>query len=268
MNGVLDVIENGYAVFIVENLSDEMKSKLRSYLSFICNGNAKAEKDIAIYNYKNTLKAFCARYDDKVEDQKIGQIGELLINFFIREYFSNALEVCSPFFNIEERGPKKGFDIILTKKDSSEIWFTEVKSGLKNATESEDDKINTLINRAKADLYTRISQEDPDATIWRNAISSASLSISNRNVQKEDIVSILENLAGDSIEKPVTLTDLNVVLAGTLFSDTRHQLSKEKIEAKYLKLSKDYFKQVYVIACQKSTYEAISAFLHEEAESV
>ncbi len=60
-------------------------------------------------------------------------LGELLSHVIILKLFPN-FEVVSPFFNMEEKSIRKGFDLLLYEASTNNIWITEVKSGAKGRT--------------------------------------------------------------------------------------------------------------------------------------
>ena len=130
IRGVRCISKDTYAVFYVEEFSDDLKSVIRSQLSSICHGVSKATKCRKRYNYLNTLKSFLERYESKNELIKIGMIGELLTRIIVIIYFPDFMTV-SPSFNTEEKSMPKGFDIMLYFDEENELWFTEIKSGFK-----------------------------------------------------------------------------------------------------------------------------------------
>lgn len=119
-----------YVLYFVENLSDELKQEIRNRLVAVCHGADQAQSPLKIYAYKETVKEFVKRYKtnkDASEDRKKGMIGELLVHVVLE--LEGRFTTASPFFNMEERSFKKGYDVALFETATNELWIAEVKSG-------------------------------------------------------------------------------------------------------------------------------------------
>lgn len=208
---------------------------------------------------------FVKRYNGKTEKQKKGLIGELILHVLLHELL-DEYAVDSPFFNNEERNVKKGFDVVLNKKETNELWITEVKSGNlhrgKNATQT----IVELINTAKGDLNERLNADS--VSLWLNAIAGAKKAFDDNPDKKRAIVSILEDNGDAATEGTLCSSEINVILVGTLFHDISDHFSSDDVSEKKRRTDREnIFNATYVIAIQKETYTAIFDFLERESRS-
>lgn len=253
----------GYSVFWVSELTEDLKDAIRSRLSAVCHGAANAESGSEMYCYKSTLKEFLKRYSSKSERQKKGILGELLLHILLST-FHEEYDVNSPFFNLEERSVKKGFDIVLNKKGTSDIWIAESKAGELHARKNSTQTIIELINTAQDDLYERLNGDS--FSLWQNAIHGARVAISDKRDDRAAIVEILQNHGVSANNEDMSSDTMNVILAGTVFSDISVPVDSERIKDRHLQIkSSTKFKDVYLIAIQKSTYTKIYDFLVGES---
>ena len=253
---------DSYSVFIISELSEELKTIIRTRLSAVCHGVAKSDSGRAFYCYKSTLKEFVKRYSEKSDNQKKGMIGELLLHMLISELLDDY-EINSPFFNTEERNVKKGFDIVLNKKGTTDIWLAESKSGELHTGKDTSQTVVELISKAQNDLYDRLNGDS--VSLWHNAVNGASLAIKKARDDKEAIIEILENHGVLADNSELKSSDMNVILVGTVFNTTTDPINSSKIQEKYDRVDKSRkFKDVYLVAIQKNTYTAIYDFLESE----
>ena len=215
--GVTKEDYSDYVLYYIENFSDELKSEIRSRLVSICHGAEHAQSTRVIYSYKYTLKEFIKRYktnQDASENRKKGMIGELLVHVILE--IEGRFTVASPFFNMEERSFKKGFDIALFDSKTEELWITEVKSGNKQKSQATaSSAIVGLINTAKDDLNRRLN--DHNVTLWYNAINAATLSMNSGTHQKDALIKLLQDSADNVADESNSSDMFNVVLSGMLF---------------------------------------------------
>lgn len=71
------------------------------------------------------VKEFVKRYKtnkDALEERKKGMIGEILVHVILE--FEYRFLTVSPFFNMEERSLKKGYDVALLETATNELWIT------------------------------------------------------------------------------------------------------------------------------------------------
>lgn len=247
---------------IVDDLSDEVKNLLRSDLSKVCHGQAKAVSGTANYSYKRTLKHFLLRYHAKTAKTKLGMIGELLCNIllFVHE---KQLRAASPLFNMEEASIKKGFDLLVSDVNDNSLWITEVKSGELGKAQKHD-KIRSLIDKAKDDLIFRIGSDN--STIWHSAINNVTLALRDSSSEKDVLIERLEQLLDGSDTAANSASDVNAILAPILFEDTINSVDFDVIKSKAMAV-KDakIFSGCAIFAIQKSTLMKVENFLVEEA---
>ena len=130
IRGVIKEDYSDYIIYFIEALSDELKQEIRNRLVAVCHGADQAQSSLKIYSYKETVKEFVKRYKtnkDASEDRKKGMIGELLVHVVLE--IEGRFTTASPFFNMEERSFKKGYDVALFETATNELWIAEVKSG-------------------------------------------------------------------------------------------------------------------------------------------
>lgn len=262
LKGIKYKIEKEYSLFTIDEFSDEIANAIRAQFSEICWGEDDANSGKSIYNYHSTIKEFLIRYDSKSEEIKVGMIGEILMHIIIRNYYDNY-KVISPFFNITERSIKKGYDLVLTDNDNTNIWVLEVKSGNVQKNKSVTETMSDLISLANNDLKSRLIDEN--LSLWKTAINEAKLAISSSNSGKEAILELLHKYADEANNGKYISENKNVFLNGVVFANSNNQVDENMIRRKQQKLnSKRYYNSVYVISVQKKSIEKVYNFLKSE----
>lgn len=264
LKGVRHIKKENCSVFYITSLTEDLKSVIISRLSSICFGAAAAASNQVMYCYKNTLKEFIERYSGKSENYQKGMIGELLLHILIAELL-NEFQIDSPFFNLEERSIKKGFDVILNKQGSPDIWLAEVKSGEIHSGKNSSETAIELISTAQNDLDKRLNEES--FSLWLNAVHDARIAIDNSRDDRDAIISILECTGAKASESGLSSTDFNVILSGTLFHPLSDYINMNDVTQKQIDIiNSKTFNDVYVVAIQKKTYTAVYNFLKSESE--
>lgn len=263
MKGVICTKREKYCLFEIEDFTKEIKDAIREQFANICHGAIYVNSGRRMYNYKNTVREFLKRYDVKTPNIQKGMIGEILIHLLMKNYFKE-FDVISPFFNMEERSIKKGYDVVLTEKKKANIWLIEVKSGELHRGKNSNQTMNDLLNTAKNDLNTRLNEEN--SSLWLEAINGARISYDNSKTMKDAVVNILMDLGDSAADGINTSKDKNIIVTGVLFADMGDRVV-EKTEKDKQKAIEDenIFNQVYVLALQKGTYKKIYQFLKSEA---
>lgn len=265
LKGVRLINKNTYAVFYIDNFSDDLKDIIRSQLTSICHGASKASKTRKKYNYKNTVRYFLERYEGKPDTTKIGMMGELLTHIFILQFLTEFNTV-SPFFNMEEKSITKGFDLILYSNSTNEIWITEVKSGELHKGKNSNGTNKNLLRTAKLDLKKRLNQNED--SLWDNAINKATLVLDNKKDTKDAVLAILEEIGDEITEHQATSTDKNVILVTNLFANLNDEIQEQVLNDFYITtLGESLFNKLFVLSIQKNTYQKIYQFLKDEAKS-
>tara|TARA_B100000678_G_scaffold291403_1_gene308125 strand:+ start:10573 stop:11373 length:801 start_codon:yes stop_codon:yes gene_type:complete len=258
----LEKSETGSLCFTIEDISDELKVVIRARLSEICHGAAKASRTTLIYSYQATLKAFFGKFDKKSLDTQKGMIGELLTHVLFLHY-EDEFRAASPFFNMEEDSIKKGFDLVLHHKGTSEIWFVEVKAG-ECGVESSINKLGGLLSLAKNDLKTALNSERN--TLWQNAVNGANLVMQDSEL-KSQIETLLESFNEKAVAGASVSTDYNAVLVAVCFSGEQTFATGAEFEGRHIS-QKDMkeFRDLMSIALQKATIQSVVDFLRSEIE--
>lgn len=270
MNGIIEFSGEKYHIFYFEKLTDEIKDKIRAYLSEICNSPWKAKSGRVSYSYKNTLKNFLVLYNTKDgkkvnKNRQKGLIGELLVHLLFLEYYPDYI-VNSAYFNMEEHSFKKGFDAILTNKKSKELWITEVKSGENKLGKNATQTIQSLLSTSKLDLTKRLKANSE--YLWQNAVNHATVYMENaKNSEKKAILNLLEDYHDKATINKITSNDINVFLAGVLFHNMNDKFDKSILPKKVKEYEKKKeFNKIQLIAIQQKAYLDIKNFLESEAK--
>lgn len=235
IKGIRFLRQQGYAICHIDYLSDEIKEVLRKQLSSVCYGPSKAASVRKNYNYKNTLKEFLKRYETKTHETKMGMIGELLTHILVMQFFSEFSAV-SPYFNLEERSIKKGFDVVLYSGGNNELWITEVKSGELHKDKDSNETMTSLLGTAKRDLKKRLNENE--ITFWENAINGATLALENKRDMKDAVIEILGNIGDQIADEKALSTDKNVILVASLFSCLSDEIDENEMKKYSKKIKK------------------------------
>lgn len=268
IQGIQFFNEDNIYIIDVKYLSEQLKKLIIEEIQVICYGE-NTNFQLKTFSLNSTINEFIKRYseqddknknnkqkdDEKKYNKQKGYIAELLVNIVVRHYTN--FRVISPFFNLEDRGPKKGFDII-TIDDHRQLWFLESKSG---EMQGEDltTNITNKINEAKNDLKKRLNENDN--RIWINALNSVKYAIKSDTL-KNQVEAILDECnTGISNDK-------KVILSGTIFSIQDNEIERTKIKKKYKSIvDEEIFDEITIIGIHKKTYEKIFQFLKEYVEN-
>lgn len=262
MNGVVvnEDRQTRTMLFHVEKLSTSLKKLIRKNLSEICHGEGAQETEAKVYSYRQTLKEFLVRLGNRDLRKKKGMIGELLAHVLIRHYKTEFQQV-TPFFNLEERSFKKGFDIVLLETTPKKIWLTETKSGGATRSRTADQKTRNLLSAAKRDILKRLETSDG---VWLNAITGARVAMSEGKLKKA-VLSILDR-ANDEIESdPANRTAKNVILISVVFSKANQISIDTALSFRDRVSGAGKFSDLIVFSMQKGTYTKVVNFLRREA---
>ncbi len=262
MEGIEFLRKDDYSLVNISSFSSELRDAIRSHLSSICHGDELAASGRKMYNYECTLATFLDRYATKTDAFKIGMVGELLAHILIVELF-DEFETVSPYFNLEEKHIKKGFDILLYEKNENEVWITEVKSGQLHQGKNSTETTKVLLSTARSDLNKRLNENELNH--WQNAINAARSAIKDKSDYKKSVMAILMD-EGDLVhDEAATSSDNNVFLVSALFSEEDERVEEEMIFnfCKDLERRK-LFKKSVVLSAKKSAFEAVVEFLKSE----
>lgn len=264
ISGVVFERKDEYAICHVDSFSDELKELIRTNLTAICHGAYLSSfEDEPLYCYESTLESFIDRYKTKTEETKKGMIGEFLSHILITNYF-DEFDIVSPFFNLEEKSIKKGFDVLLCNQEDNSLWITEVKSGGLHQNKDCDQTSRVLLNSAKADLNKRLN--DSETMYWYNATNSVNCTLSGETDYKDVLLKIIRTEGGNASKGDATSHDNNVVLVSVLFSTLEEKITSESVK-KFLDsiTEKALFSRTIVFSMQKETYSKVADFILSES---
>lgn len=251
MNGIVERKIGDNLILEIRTLSDELKDQIKKQLIEICHGEYALVSGLNYHSFDETVKELVNHRIPSNINKKVGVIGELLLNVLIREY--TDMRIVSPFFNLEERNIKKGFDIIAVDPNK-DLWIIESKAGELGKLKTSTEKVCERINAAKRDLDTRLNMHN--SQLWLNAVNSVRSALDDTS-EKNIIVNIL-NKTSNSCKS----NDKNVVLGATVFCVFDSIIDSIELDNLYNSiLSSNKFSKLKLIAIQKQTYQSIIDFL-------
>ncbi|WP_139834452.1 MULTISPECIES: hypothetical protein [unclassified Pseudomonas] len=263
LKGVDVVNGDEYLICKVDFFSEDLEASIRRNLSRICNGAEQSKSASRMYSYSTTLSCFFSRYENKADTTKKGMLGELLTHILAIELFS-GFETISPYFNLEEKSIRKGFDLLLFDPGESAVWITEVKSGHLHKDKDQTQTTQELLAAARNDLNVRLNENELNH--WQNAIHAARVAVEGVKDYKSAVISILENRGECVLDKRASSKDNSVILVATLFHDVSQPVDVEKVKEISINLAaKKMFKRFVLVSIQKNTIEKIEDFLKREA---
>ena len=247
MNGIVERKIGDNLILEIRTLSDELKDKIKKQLIEICHGEYALVSGLNYHSFDETVKELVNHRIPSNINRKVGVIGELLLNVLIREY--TDMRIVSPFFNLEERNIKKGFDIIAVDPNK-DLWIIESKAGELGKLKTSTEKVCERIKSAKRDLDTRLNMHN--SQLWLNAVNSVRSALDYTS-EKNTIVNIL-NKTSNSCKS----NDKNVVLGATVFCVFDSIIDSIELDNLYNSILSSKLK---LIAIQKQTYQSIIDFL-------
>ncbi len=149
------------SLFIEDVDYKTIETTIKENLIGLCWGTENEE----FYDINDVIDEFLERFERKSKEQKYGYIGEFLYYLYILHNVE-IIKPASVFFNQEERGFKKGFDLL--GYDGKEFWYSEVKSGSrdnKNIDECNMERLSTAYN----DIKTKLAYKNRNTNYWDTA---------------------------------------------------------------------------------------------------
>lgn len=264
LNGIVCKKNQKYCLIYINEFTEDIKAALRNWLAIICHGEDYVKSGRQMYSYESTIKEFLKRYKEKSSEIQIGMIGELLIHLILTHYF-DEFKVVTPYFNMEERSIKKGYDVVLTEKNVPSIWLIEVKSGELHKDKDVNQTMNDLLNIAKSDLKKRLNEEN--VSLWHEAINGAKIAFDSCDSMKDAVLNVLMDWGDEAYLGNNTSKNKNVIISGVVFAYLDDLLKEDVVKNKQHMMGKgDLFEKTYVIAMQKGTCEKVYQFLKDEVE--
>lgn len=247
-----------------EYLSDQFKNIIRRNLVNICNGRQKADTMPDVFTYQYTLDDFFQRFSTKAPATQIGMIGELLSHLLLIE-LNKQLTSVNPYYNMEERSIKKGFDLVLFDFNlSNKMWITEVKSGEMGSHTLSNDKNKSLLNIAKSDLKKRLNTRADN--VWHNAMNGAYVAMTESD-RKNAVIKILANSLVESRTDHITSAGHNVILTSVLFGNINDPIDISTVSEFCCDTEVEcLFNDLMVISIHKGTISKVIDFLKSEVD--
>ena len=233
----------------IENYSKEFIELIEQEIGFIRNG------DLSNENIKYIKKAIKAWFHKKGNDErpKIGYVAELICHLYLR---SQNFEQYFLFKNLEENGPKKGFDGLYLKED--EMWLVESKS-------TSDFKKTHLskIKEAYKDIKNKVeSVNQKDNNPWENSKNH----IDNRNIKEN--VGLLKNInkiSQDFIDQnPHKVEEYNIIPSSTIYLGEKYKdIDNVKLKAELEKVCKKFnAKKLNILCVNKKSIDEFINFIN------
>lgn len=231
----------------IENYSIELFSLINNEIAKIWDGDLDDNDcETVKLEFKNWLT-------NKKPAQKCGFISEFICHLYLRyqKYEQHFL-----FRNLEERGPKKGFDGIFM--NNSEFWVYESKCTLPG-TKVLDHNVN--IGNAYNDINKKISGKNNKNNPWKNAYTHSNSFSINRN---QSLVNALRDLSKRYIRKDFEIIDkYNVIPSSIIYMDSKFDLiDNAELKKSLNNLLKKYTaKKIDVICINKKSIDDFIKFI-------
>ncbi|KFF21043.1 hypothetical protein [Chryseobacterium sp. JM1] len=213
----------------IENYSHDLVKLIEDEIGFIRNGPLNDEdlKDV-----KKRIKIWIDK-KGKEERAKNGFIAEFICHLYLRYI---KFEQYSLFKNLEENGPKKGFDGLYLL--NNEVWIVESKSTVNNKKSHK-----SKINEAYKDIKTKLesSEEDKVNDPWENAKNHIQITNPNKSLSEN-----VKKLSSDFINnRKHKIKEFNIIPCSTIYLNDNWEIidikdleNKFKIEAKKIEAKK------------------------------
>jgi len=253
-----------YLIATVVELSEELKSELRKRFTAICRGEDNSLLNRGSYTYKRTVAEFIKRIEKKSDTTRTGMLGELIVHVLTGLFLSDHKTIV-PYFNLEERSIRKGFDSVIYSPEMG-IWVYEVKSSKNTSSRvNVDSKTKSLIKTAHEDLSAKLADQDETTRIWDNAMHGFQVACGH-----SDEKNILQNIILDY--QDVARTEEcspnlhNVILSSVLISSSDDEIGEDCVTDKHEDY-KNTYEKLLIFAVHKSlTIDLLEFFSQEVAD--
>lgn len=200
----------------IENYNNDLIKLIESEIGFIRNGDLNDEE---LKDVKRRIKIWIDR-KKKDERAKNGFIAEFICHLYLRQ---NRFEQYSLFKNLEERGPKKGFDGLYVL--NNEMWLVESKS-----TTVLTNTHNSEINKAYKDIKTKLESSEENVGVndpWENA--KHHIQIANPN---KTLIENVKKLSSDFINnRKHKINEFNIIPCSTIYlKDSWEEINAEELK--------------------------------------
>ena len=234
------------SIFVEDIDYEDIETTIRENLIGLCWGTENEE----FYDINDVIDEFMERFERKSDEQKYGYIGEFLYYLYVLQNVE-IIKPISLFFNQEERGFKKGFDLLCF--DGNEFWYSEVKSGNRGNKDIDDYNMERL-STAYRDIKDKLAYKNRNTNYWDTAKSNiCKMRLSNSIDERKEIMKILTE---DRNREELN----NAIIVSVIFDDSDKILDIEKIEEKYNDLKK-YKENISIVCIRKKTVEKVIEIL-------
>lgn len=158
MNGLRVVAVDDASILVLEEVTEEIKDRLRLKLVDYCYGRVKAAEDPDYYSLDTTIREFFKLYDTKSDETRLGIAGELIVHLLV-PHGHEQLVSAALYLNKEESAIKKGFDLTFYDGRDGGLWYGEVKAGRVNDDQTADTKVKDLIGLAERSLHDMFTKD-------------------------------------------------------------------------------------------------------------
>ncbi len=249
-----------YMIATITELSDELKTVIRDRFSAICHGEQNSLLNRGSYTYGRTIEEFLTRVRSKDTNTQTGMLGELVVHVLTVIMYPNYRTIV-PYFNLEERNVKKGFDSIIYSPDFG-IRVCEVKSS-KTSPSSVDSKIKSLLKTAHDDLSKKLEKQDDTIRLWTSAMNGFRAACSHLKDEKK----VLENIIADHQDQAwadnCSPKHHDVILSSVLITEKDGEITTQSLVEKHGEY-KDSYNTLMVVAVRKSLAIDLLNFFSEE----
>lgn len=248
----------------VLELSEELKTVLRDRFTAICRGEQNSLLNRGSYTYKRTVKEFLKRIEPKSEKTQTGMLGELIVHVLTGLNYLEYKTIV-PYFNLEERSIRKGFDSVIYSPDMG-IWVYEVKSSRKNGSKVNiDSSTKSLIKTAHDDLSAKLAEHDESTRIWDNAMNGFQVACGHFGDEKKILENIILGYQDDVRTEECSPNLHNVILTSVLISGSVKEIGKACVLDKH-KEYKNTYSKLQIFAVHKSVTVDLLNFFKQEVD--
>lgn len=251
-----------YLIAMISELSDELKKIIRERFSAICHGEQCSLMNAGNYTYAHTVEEFLIRIKTKRTRVKTGMLGELIVHVLTGIVYPGYKTIV-PYFNLEERNIKKGFDSVIYSADIG-IWAYEVKSSKKETLKgSVDGKIKSLIQIAHSDLSKKLKEQDDTSRLWGNAMNGLQVACGHLTDEKDVLQRIILKHQEEARTPECGPERHNVILSSVLMSGEELEISRKCVEEKHEEYEGTY-NELMIFAIHKSIMIDLLDFFQQE----
>lgn len=245
----ITISKNIFAHFLnIENYLPDLLKLIDSEIGFIRNGPLNDEdlKDV-----KKRIKIWIDKKGSDVR-AKNGFIAEFICHLYLRYI---KFEQYSLFKNLEENGPKKGFDGLYLY--NNEVWIVESKS-----TANKKKTHNSKINEAYNDIRTKLESSEENGTNdpWENAKHHIQIVNPNKSLSEN-----VKKLSSDFINnKKHKIKEFNIIPCSTIYlEDKWHTIDVSNLEDKFKeKIKKINAKKVNILCVNKKSIDDFIKYIN------